>query len=117
MAVGAALGAGGLALPWVEIGIAGSVLVLGAAVALAWRPAVVVGAVWSRPFAVLHGYATGRSCRRGLSAGLRGGLHRRDARLARHRHRDRRCGAACRLLMRSAGGAIAVVGLALLVVH
>ena len=34
MAAGAALGFGGVALPWVEIGIAASVLVLGAAVAL-----------------------------------------------------------------------------------
>ena len=38
MAAGAALGFDGVALPWVEIGIAASVLVLGAAVALTLRP-------------------------------------------------------------------------------
>ena len=42
MAVGAALGFGGVPLPWVEIGIAASVLVLGAAVALALRPSLAV---------------------------------------------------------------------------
>ena len=36
MAIGAALGLSGVTLPWVEIGIAGSVMVLGAMVAVAW---------------------------------------------------------------------------------
>src|SRR3954447_22713570 len=38
MALGAAFGVSGVALPWIEIGIAGSVMVLGGAVALALRP-------------------------------------------------------------------------------
>ena len=40
MAIGAAFGVSGRELPLVEIGIAGSVLVLGAAVALALRPSL-----------------------------------------------------------------------------
>src|SRR5215510_9397113 len=42
MAAGAALGFGGVALPWVEIGVTASVLVLGAAVALTYRPSLAV---------------------------------------------------------------------------
>src|SRR5258708_37906929 len=42
MAVGAAVGFGGVELPWVEIGIAGSVLVLGAMVALTLKPSLAV---------------------------------------------------------------------------
>jgi urease accessory protein len=59
MAVGAVLGATGMALPWLEIGIAGSVLVLGAAVALAWRPVVVASAALVAAFALLHGWSHG----------------------------------------------------------
>ncbi len=65
MAVGAALGFGGVALPWVEIGIAASVLVLGAAVALTLRPTLAV----SLPLiGAVRGYcmatATASNCRR-----------------------------------------------------
>src|SRR4029078_9204380 len=42
MAMGAALGFGGVALAWVEVGIAASVLVLGGAVALTLRPTLAV---------------------------------------------------------------------------
>src|SRR5262249_47891886 len=42
MAAGAALGIGGVPLAWVEVGIAASVLVLGAAVALTLRPSLAV---------------------------------------------------------------------------
>ena len=59
MAVGAAIGVSGVALPWVEIGIAGSVLVLGAAVALALRPSLAVSVPLIALFALLHGYSHG----------------------------------------------------------
>jgi urease accessory protein len=59
MAAGAALGFGGVALPWVEIGIAASVLVLGAAVALTLRPTLAVSLPLIGLFAALHGYSHG----------------------------------------------------------
>src|SRR5262245_41803488 len=59
MALGAAIGIGGLALPWVEAGIASSVLVLGAVVALALRPSLAVSVPVIALFALLHGYAHG----------------------------------------------------------
>ena len=59
MAVGGLLGIAGVPLPWTELVIAASALVLGFAVAAAlrvpfWAAAIVVGA-----FAVFHGYAHG----------------------------------------------------------
>lgn len=59
MAVGGAMAAAGLALPFVEIGIALSVVVLGAVLAL--RPAMPVAAamVMVAAFAVFHGHAHG----------------------------------------------------------
>jgi urease accessory protein len=59
MAAGAALGFGGLALPWIEIGIAGSVLVLGAMVALTLRPSLAASLPLIAAFALLHGYSHG----------------------------------------------------------
>lgn len=59
MAVGGLLGIAGVPLPWTELVIAASALVLGFAVAIAlrvpfWAAAIVVGV-----FAVFHGYAHG----------------------------------------------------------
>lgn len=59
MAVGGVLGIAGVALPAVETGIAVSGVVLGAAVAAAWRPPLVVAAVIVAVFALLHGHAHG----------------------------------------------------------
>jgi urease accessory protein len=59
MALGAALGVSGHEMPWIEIGIASSVLVLGAVVALALRPSLIVGAALVGGFALLHGYSHG----------------------------------------------------------
>jgi urease accessory protein len=59
MAVGAALGLSGVTLPWVEIGIAGSVMVLGAVVALALRPSLAISVPLIGAFALLHGYSHG----------------------------------------------------------
>jgi urease accessory protein len=59
MAIGATFGIGGVGLPWIEIGIAGSVMILGAAVALALRPSLVISAALIALFALLHGYSHG----------------------------------------------------------
>jgi urease accessory protein len=59
MAIGAAFGVSGRELPLVEIGMASSVLVLGAAVALALRPTLVVSAALVAFLALLHGYSHG----------------------------------------------------------
>lgn len=59
MAVGGALGVAGLALPGVEIGIAVSALVLGAAVLFAVRPPLWAAALIVGAFAVFHGHAHG----------------------------------------------------------
>lgn len=59
MAVGGALGVAGIAIPHVEVGIALSVIVLGAAVALRlqWPLAAAMGLVGL--FAIFHGHAHG----------------------------------------------------------
>ncbi len=59
MAVGAGLGLSGVTLPWVEIGIAGSVMILGAVVALALRPSLAISVPLIGAFALLHGYSHG----------------------------------------------------------
>jgi urease accessory protein len=59
MAVGGVLGVAGVAIPYVEVGIAVSVIVLGAAVALRvqWPLAATMGLVGL--FAIFHGHAHG----------------------------------------------------------
>jgi len=120
MAVGAALGLSGVTLPWVEIGIAGSVMVLGAVVALALRPSLAISIPLIGAFALLHGYSHGvelpadasvLSYAAGfiaatlllhlLGIGLGLGVARVPVRFA----------------AQTAGGAIAVAGIALLVIH
>ena len=59
MALGGALALLGLPLPGVEIGIAGSAVVIGAMVLLAFRPPLVIAAVIVAFFALFHGYAHG----------------------------------------------------------
>jgi urease accessory protein len=59
MTFGGALGVLGVPLPAVEIGIAASAVVLGAAVAAAARPPLWVAAVIVGVFAVFHGHAHG----------------------------------------------------------
>ena len=68
MAAGAALGMSGVALPLVEVGIAGSVLVLGAAVALALRPSLVLSVALVALFGLLHGFSHGAELPAGASA-------------------------------------------------
>ncbi|MEZ5829697.1 MAG: HupE/UreJ family protein [Dongiaceae bacterium] len=59
MAVGGVLGVLGVAVPFVEAGIALSVIVLGAAVALRWKAPVAVAVGLVGLFALFHGHAHG----------------------------------------------------------
>lgn len=59
MAAGGALGIGGLPVPFVETGIALSVVVLGAAVAFGVRAPLAMAMGLAGVFAVFHGYAHG----------------------------------------------------------
>jgi urease accessory protein len=120
MAAGAVLGFGSVALPWIEIGIAGSVLVLGALVALTLKPSLAVGVPLIALFAVLHGYAHGVELPANAS-GLTYGAGFMAATLALHL-----VGIGIGLLAsrvpvrfaaRTAGGAIACIGLVLVVMH
>lgn len=59
MVVGGVAGMVGIPLPGIEIGIAISILALGMAIALAWRPAEWVALVLIAFFALCHGHAHG----------------------------------------------------------
>jgi urease accessory protein len=59
MALGGVLGIGGIAMPFVEVGIAISVIVLGLAVALRWKTPVAGAMALVASFAVFHGHAHG----------------------------------------------------------
>jgi urease accessory protein len=61
MAAGAVVGWSGVSFPWVEVGIAGSVIGLGAAIAFALRPTLLVGALLIGFFALFHGFEHGAS--------------------------------------------------------
>lgn len=68
MGLGAGLALTGVALPLVEPGVAGSVLVLGAAIALGERMPAALGAGLVGALALFHGYAHGTEMTPGLSA-------------------------------------------------
>ena len=59
MAVGGILGMSGFVLPHVELGIALSVLILGLAIAFAWKAPEWVALSLIAVFAIFHGYAHG----------------------------------------------------------
>ena len=59
MAAGGVAGMLGLPLAHVELGIALSILALGSAIALGWRPAEAVALILIGAFAICHGYAHG----------------------------------------------------------
>lgn len=118
MAAGAAMGFGGAALPWVEIGIAGSVLALGALVALRVKPSLAVSLPLIAGFALLHGYSHGVELPASVSAlTYAGGFV--AATLMLHLTGIATGFAANRIPARfaaqTAGGAIAAAGAALLV--
>jgi urease accessory protein len=119
MAVGAAIGMSGPEMPWVEIGIAASVLVLGAAVAFAVRPSLAVSVALIAVFALLHGYSHGVELPADVS-GLTFGAGFIAATLVLHAIgiaiglvANRLPG---RYVARGAGAAIALAGVALLVI-
>lgn len=60
MAFGGAMGMAHVPMPPIEIGIALSVLLLGAAIALALRPPIWAAALLVGVFAIFHGYAHGQ---------------------------------------------------------
>ena len=100
-------------LPWVEIGIAGSVVVLGAAVALRLRPSLAISVPLVGVFALLHGYAHGAELPANASAlTYAGGFVAATLVLHADRHRDRACRnrAAGALRRADRGGAIAAAG-------
>jgi urease accessory protein len=68
MALGGMLGLMGLPLPGVEIGIAASAVLLGAAVLLELRPPLVVAAALVGCFAIFHGHAHGTELPAGTDA-------------------------------------------------
>ncbi len=59
MLVGGGLGMSGVEIPYVEAGIALSVVVLGAAVALRWQAPLAVAMALAAVFAIFHGHAHG----------------------------------------------------------
>jgi urease accessory protein len=59
MAAGGALGMAGVPVPFVEVGIAASVIVLGAVVAFARRAPVAIAVALVGVFAIFHGHAHG----------------------------------------------------------
>jgi urease accessory protein len=59
MAAGAALGSAGVALPFVELGIAASVIVLGGIVAFACNAPILIAMGVVALFAIFHGHAHG----------------------------------------------------------
>jgi urease accessory protein len=59
MVVGGVLGIAGVPLPHVEMGIAASVIVLGLAIATAWRAPVWLAVTIVAVFAIFHGHAHG----------------------------------------------------------
>ena len=118
MAIGATIGVSGPDMPWVEIGIAASVLVLGAAVAFALRPSLAVSAALIAVFALLHGYSHGVELPASVS-GLTFGIGFVAATLVLHTIGIAIGLAANRVPVRHmaqvAGGAIAAAGVLLLV--
>lgn len=59
MVAGGVLGILGVELPYIEIGIALSIIALGAAIALAWHPPEWAALLLISVFAICHGYAHG----------------------------------------------------------
>jgi urease accessory protein len=119
MAVGGALGVAGIAIPLVELGIALSVVVLGAAVALGIRAPVAVAMGIAGLFAIFHGHAHGAEMPVDAS-GLAYGMGFMIATALLHLgglglgFLIGAAGDRYGLVMRSAGGLAAIAGLAIL---
>ncbi len=119
MILGAALGTGGVALPFVEAGIAASVVVLGLAIAITLRVPTAAAAIGVGAFALLHGHSHGTELATGLSgvtyavgfAATTAFLHAAGILLAVAIRRRRSTS-----ILQLAGGAIAAAGMLLFVV-
>ncbi len=68
MAAGGVAGLFGLELPYVEMGIALSVIVMGAVVALQWKASLTAAVALAGFFAIFHGHAHGFEIPPGVSA-------------------------------------------------
>ena len=116
MAVGGALGLAGLAVPFVEAGIALSIVAFGAAIALKLRAPVALATAFVGAFAVFHGYAHGTEMPETLS-GLTYGAGFMAATAILHAAGIRLGVLLARLsaprLVQTAGGGMAVAGLVL----
>ena len=114
MVVGGILGITGVPLPYIESGIAVSVVVLGLAIAVAWRAPIAVAIAIVATFGVFHGYAHGAELPSAASpaafvAGFvlcTGALHLTGIALGTLKNLPK--GAQ---VLRAAGGLIAVAGL------
>jgi urease accessory protein len=119
MAAGGALAVAGLALPLVELGIALSVVVLGAAVAFGIRAPVAVAMGVAGLFAIFHGHAHGAEMP-GDASGLAYGIGFMIATAALHLaglglgYLVGAAGERYAVLVRSAGGLAAIAGVAIL---
>jgi urease accessory protein len=119
MAMGGLLGMEHVQLPFVEAGIAMSVIVLGLAVAFRWNLPVVGASAMVGLFAVFHGHAHGSEMpvdAAGLDYALgfmlaTASLHGAGIALG---YGVGRIGARSRLALQTAGGAMALAGMALL---
>ena len=113
MALGGVIGILGIAIPWVETGIALSAVVLGLMVALGARPPLVVAAALVGAFAIFHGHAHGAELPAGVDAVAysvgfvvaTGLLHIAGIGFGAIAHWP-----AGRIAVRMAGGAIAIAG-------
>jgi urease accessory protein len=119
MALGGALGIAGMALPLVELGIALSVVVLGAAVALGIRAPVAVAMGVAGLFAIFHGHAHGAEMP-GDASGLAYGVGFMIATALLHLcglglgYLVAAAGDRYAVVVRSAGGLAAIAGIAIL---
>jgi urease accessory protein len=119
MAAGGALAVAGMALPLVELGIALSVVVLGAAVAFGIRAPVAVAMGIAGLFAIFHGHAHGAEMPADAS-GLAYGIGFAIATAALHLsglglgYLVGAAGDRYGVLVRSAGGLAAIAGIAIL---
>jgi urease accessory protein len=113
MAAGGVLGVLGVPLPAVEVGIALSAVALGAAVALALRPPLLVAALLVGVFAIFHGHAHGTELPQAANAVAyslgfvvaTGALHLAGIAFGMLTHKP-----AGRAAVRALGGAIALLG-------
>jgi urease accessory protein len=118
MAFGGALGVAGVPIPFVETGIALSAVALGLMVCLAAKPPLWVAAVLVGVFAIFHGHAHGTELPHAASplaysigfVVATGLLHLCGIGIGTLSHWERG-----RLVVRAAGGLIALVGVAFLV--